>query len=47
MDVNTVACKGGCERRVVVGLREMAVDEEGLEVEGSEDFSGEIGEQLF
>lgn len=45
--VNMVACKGGCEKRVVVGLRAVAKDEEGVEVEGSEDFSVDVGESEY
>lgn len=43
VDVNTVGCRGGCEQRVVVGLRPGRKDDQGVEIEGSEDYSVEIG----
>ncbi|KAI9691049.1 MAG: hypothetical protein M1822_008669 [Bathelium mastoideum] len=36
--VNTVACRGGCEARVVVRLRPHLRDGEGREIAGSEDY---------
>lgn len=41
--LNRVACKGGCEERVVVALRPMRNDEDGAKIEGSEDYAVEIG----
>lgn len=41
---NTVACKGGCEARVVVALRPPRKDAEGKVIEGSEDWSCDIVE---
>ncbi|KAF2494765.1 zf-C3HC-domain-containing protein [Lophium mytilinum] len=43
---NTVACKGGCEARVVVSLRPKRKDEKGEEIEGSEDWSVDVEEEL-
>lgn len=40
---NKVACKGGCEKRVVVRLSPKRKDKEGREIERSEDTSTEIG----
>lgn len=40
---NTVVCKGGCDGRVVVGLRPPRRDDAGREVEETEDFGVEIG----
>lgn len=40
---NTVACKGGCEQRVVVILRPKRKDEDGKEIDNSEDMSMEVG----
>lgn len=44
--VNTVACKGGCEQRVVVALRPPRKDEEGKNIEGSEDYSVDVDDEL-
>ncbi|KAF2001902.1 zf-C3HC-domain-containing protein [Amniculicola lignicola CBS 123094] len=44
---NTVACKGGCEQRVVVRLRPKRKDANGKEIEMSEDMDGEIDEGLI
>lgn len=44
--LNTVACRGGCEARVVVGLRPALKDEEGKEIDGTEDMSVELSEEL-
>ncbi|KAI9726804.1 MAG: hypothetical protein M1828_000660 [Chrysothrix sp. TS-e1954] len=44
--INRVACKGGCERRVVIALRPRRKDEQGKEIEDSEDFSVEVGDEL-
>ncbi|KAL9087540.1 MAG: hypothetical protein Q9165_006651 [Trypethelium subeluteriae] len=44
--INRVACKGGCERRVVVRLRPKRRDAEGKEIEGSEDYSVEVEPEL-
>ncbi|KAL9070564.1 MAG: hypothetical protein Q9157_005768 [Trypethelium eluteriae] len=44
--INRVACKGGCECRVVVRLRPKRRDAEGNEVEGSEDYSVEVEPEL-
>ncbi|ORX95139.1 C3HC zinc finger-like-domain-containing protein [Clohesyomyces aquaticus] len=43
---NTVACKGGCEARVVVKLRPRRKDAEGREIEMSEDMEEELSEDL-
>jgi hypothetical protein len=43
---NTVACKGGCEQRVVVKLRPKRKDEAGKEIEMSEDLAVDIDEGL-
>ncbi|KAJ4381556.1 hypothetical protein N0V86_002917 [Didymella sp. IMI 355093] len=43
---NTVACKGGCEKRVVVKLRPRRKDEHGVEIEKSEDVSSDIAAGL-
>ncbi|KAF2796191.1 zf-C3HC-domain-containing protein [Melanomma pulvis-pyrius CBS 109.77] len=43
---NTVACKGGCEQRVVVKLRPKRKDRDGKEIEMSEDLAVEIDEGL-
>ena len=40
---NTVACKGGCEQRVVVILRPKRKDKDGKEIDNSEDMSMEVG----
>ena len=40
---NTVACKGGCEQRVVVILRPKRQDEDGKEIDNSEDMNMEVG----
>lgn len=39
---NTVACRGGCEKRVVVNLRPRRKGEDGKEIERSEDMSYEV-----
>jgi len=39
---NTVACRGGCEKRVVVKLRPKRKGEDGKEIEGSEDMGYEV-----
>ncbi|KAL5413987.1 hypothetical protein PMIN06_002008 [Paraphaeosphaeria minitans] len=39
---NTVACKGGCERRLVVRLRPKRKDKEGKELDMSEDLAAEV-----
>ena len=44
--INTVACKGGCEQRIVVRLRRKRKDDAGKEIEGSEDYSAEVDEVL-
>lgn len=44
--VNTVACKGGCEQRVVVALRPPRKDEEGKDISGSEDYSVDVDDEL-
>lgn len=41
--INTVACKGGCEQRVVVGLRPRRKDTNGEEIADSEDYGVEVG----
>lgn len=46
LELNTVACKGGCEVRVVVSLRPELKDEEGRELEGSEDMSVDVSDEL-
>ncbi|KAF2468553.1 zf-C3HC-domain-containing protein [Lindgomyces ingoldianus] len=43
---NTVACKGGCEARVVVKLRPKRKDELGKKIEMSEDMGEEVLEDL-
>jgi len=43
---NTVACKGGCEQRVVVKLRPERKDAEGNKIDMSEDLAAEIEEGL-
>lgn len=43
---NTVACKGGCEKRVVVKLRPRRKDADGREIEMSEDLGEEIEDGL-
>jgi hypothetical protein len=43
---NAVACKGGCEQRVVVKLRPKRKDMDGKEIEMSEDMAGDIDEGL-
>jgi hypothetical protein len=45
--VNTISCKGGCENRIVVALRPARKDEDGKEIEGSEDYSVDVDEQLI
>ncbi|KAI9687409.1 MAG: hypothetical protein M1820_010463 [Bogoriella megaspora] len=44
--INTVACKGGCEKRVSVRLRPKRKDAEGNTIEGSEDYSVDVDEAL-
>lgn len=44
--INTVACRGGCEQRVVVALRPPRKDEDGKDIEGSEDYSVDVDEEL-
>lgn len=41
--LNTVSCRGGCEKRVVIALRPPRKDSSGAVIEGSEDYSVEIG----
>lgn len=43
---NTVACKGGCEKRLVVRLRAKRKDGQGRELDMSEDLSAEIDKAL-
>lgn len=43
---NTVACKGGCEKRVAVKLRPKRKDASGKTIEMSEDLVAEIDEKL-
>ncbi|OCL08097.1 zf-C3HC-domain-containing protein [Glonium stellatum] len=43
---NTVACKGGCEQRVVVILRPKRKDKDGKEIDNSEDMSMEVEDEL-
>ncbi|KAF2262688.1 zf-C3HC-domain-containing protein [Lojkania enalia] len=43
---NTVACRGACEQRVAVRLRSKRKNEQGKEVENSEDFAVEVEEGL-
>lgn len=43
---NTVACKGGCEQRVVVQLRPKRKDASGKEIEMSEDLAEDVSEGL-
>lgn len=43
---NTVACKGGCEQRVVVKLYPRRRDAEGKDIEMSEDVEEEVEEGL-
>ncbi|KAF2193538.1 zf-C3HC-domain-containing protein [Zopfia rhizophila CBS 207.26] len=43
---NTVACKGGCDKRVVVRLRPRRKDADGKVIEGSEDLDVEVEEGL-
>jgi len=43
---NTVACKGGCEKRVAVKLRPKRKDASGKAIEMSEDLSAEVDEKL-
>jgi hypothetical protein len=40
---NKVACKGGCEQRLVIRLRPKRKDKEGKDIEASEDLSIDIG----
>ena len=44
--LNRVACKRGCEARVFISLRPKRKDAEGKEIEGSEDFSEEVSDEL-
>ena len=44
--INRVACKGGCEQRLVVRLRPKRKDADGKEIEGSEDYSVEVEKEL-
>lgn len=43
---NTVACRGGCEKRVVVKLRPRRKGEDGVEIERSEDMGVEVAPAL-
>jgi hypothetical protein len=43
---NTVACKGGCEKRVAVKLRPKRKDANGREIETSEDLTLEVDDAL-
>lgn len=43
---NTVACKGGCEQRVVVILRPKRKDKDGKKIDNSEDMSMEVEDEL-
>lgn len=43
---NTVACKGGCEKRLVVRLRAKRKDKDGKEIDMSEDLATEVDESL-
>lgn len=43
---NTVACKGGCEKRVAVKLRPKRKDSSGKAIEMSEDLSADVDEKL-
>lgn len=43
---NTVACKGGCEKRVAVKLRPKRKDANGKEIETSEDLTLEVDDAL-
>lgn len=43
---NTVACKGGCEQRIVVKLRPKRKGADGKEMDLTEDLSGEVDEGL-
>lgn len=44
---NRVACKGGCEERVVVALRGRLKDESGKDIEGTEDLDADVDEGLI
>lgn len=44
---NTVACKGGCEKRVVVKLRPKRKGEDGVEIERSEDMTVDVAPGLI
>ncbi|KAH3919030.1 hypothetical protein HBH56_027910 [Parastagonospora nodorum] len=43
---NTVACKGGCEKRVAVKLYPKRKDADGKAIEMSEDFAAEVDDKL-
>lgn len=43
---NTVACKGGCEKRVAVKLRPKRKDASGKAIEMSEDLSADVDDKL-
>ena len=43
---NTVACKGGCEKRVAVKLRPKRKDASGKDIEMSEDLAVEVEDAL-
>ena len=43
---NAVACKGGCEQRVVVNLRPKRKDKDGNDIEMSEDLAYDVDEAL-
>lgn len=43
---NTVACRGGCEQRVVIKLRPKRTDANGKEIEMSEDLAVDIEDEL-
>ncbi|KAJ4295377.1 hypothetical protein N0V90_007389 [Kalmusia sp. IMI 367209] len=44
---NTVTCKGGCEKRLVVRLRPKRKDKDGKELDMSEDLSAEVDHTLI
>ena len=43
---NTVACKGGCEKRVAVKLRPKRKDASGKAIDMSEDLTADVDEKL-
>ncbi|KAL2354808.1 C3HC zinc finger-like-domain-containing protein [Cryomyces antarcticus] len=44
--LNRVACKGGCEARLVVQLRPKRKNADGEDIDGSEDYSTEVEDEL-